>query len=59
MKRKNTIYWNCHGVCNEKCLYKYVCVACFPKSTDKFEQGTKMKLTLIVEDNRNKKVKPK
>jgi hypothetical protein len=56
-KRKSSIEWFCHGVCNEKCLYKYICVVCFPGSDCKFEKGTKMKVIMTVEDNRNKGIK--
>jgi hypothetical protein len=55
MKRKNVINWECCGICGEdKCIYKSICVACFPGRDMKFEEGTKMKLTMEVEDERGK-----
>jgi hypothetical protein len=57
MKRKNVINWECFGVCSdEKCIYKSICVACFPGRDMRFAQGTKMKLTMEVWDERNEKV---
>ena len=54
-KRIKIIEFECHGVCMEsECKYKGICLLCFPSNSDKFEKGTKMKVTMTVNDKRKK-----
>jgi hypothetical protein len=57
VKRIKTIKFECHGVCDEECKYKDICVMCFPSNADKFAERTKMKVTMTVEDKRESRRK--